>query len=593
MSTMPSDIECVVFEALCSKIGTPVAYKASLALKRSDWTYLATMKVQVAGYTCAKTFLEDSQIAAFFKKYPGFDLGIDLKAKAVTSFYECEAVCYQTNERLNPLLDDLGHYGARVRQFITVWRKKVRNAIGRAPVGESLNRFARFGPGSTFQNVGDEITIAHKLSDSYTTTQQAKTFLHLWDQTAWSRYAACSLDTVGDISVAERQGLSLYQGDSGIYAIRDFEEVRGNRFTTVPKDSSKHRGICIEPSLNVFYQLAVGQCLSERMKERIGWDKSDCQEHHKLLARLGSLTGAIATIDLSNASDTVCRNLVELLLPPDWFALVARLRSTHTFIEGKWVLLEKFSSMGNGFTFELETLLFRTLCDAVAELDPPTEDAYTPGLTISVFGDDIVVPSSISSSVVSSLKFFGFTTNKSKTFLTGSFRESCGGDYFAGHDVRPHFQKEVCDAPHRLIALANGIRRFGCRHDDLGGSSAYRIAWFRCLDAIPRQIRICRGPASLGDLVIHDERWESINPIATRHSIRYLRVWRPVPNRVIGWDNWRPGVVLAAALYGASSGALPYTPTADPEDIYRRGGVVPRVSGSYVSGYRLGRVAYS
>lgn len=586
-------IERDVFLALCRKVSTPVALQAIKFVEESDWLGLVSMRVEPDDYNCPRAFLRDNQIVSFLRKYPDFDLGIDLEEKAVLTFWESERQCFRTNERLSPLLFDPCHYGERVKQLIAVWRKEIRRVVGKAPHPTSLE--GRFGPGSTYDNRGDLITVAHKLSEDYTATRQAKSFLHSWDMTAWSRYAACGLDTVGDTSVAERHGFALYPGEES-FAVRDVKFVQGNRFTTVPKDATKLRGICIEPSLNVFFQLAVGRKLSQRMKRTLGWDKEICQETHKVLARIGSLTGAVATIDLSNASDTVCSNLVKLLLPSDWYDLVDRLRSSHTLVKGKWVRLEKFSSMGNGFTFELETLLFYTLVRALQELEPPTEDPFTPGCTTSVFGDDIIVPTSVSRSALAALSFFGFTPNERKTFTSGRFRESCGGDFFDGLDVRPHFQKEICEEPHHIIALANGLRRFGCRDDSLGGNGLYRTAWFRSIDALPRQISICRGPESLGDLVIHDEehRWLATNPWRVRNSIRYLRVWRPVANRMIDWDNFRPGVVMAVALYGGSSGlSSSYTRAVDPKDHLRRSGVTPRIRGSYVSGYRHGRVALS
>ena len=589
-STLDIEIEC--FLALCRKIDTPVAHRAIECVERADWLALLSMRVEPAHYVCAKTYLGDAQIVAFLKKFEGFDLGIDLEEKAIGTFWESESQCFRTNYRLEPLLHDSCHYGERVKQLIVAWRKEIRRVLGKAPNPTSLE--GKFGPGSTYGNRGDLITLANKLSEDYTATKQANSFLHSWDQTAWSRYAACGLDSVGDTPVAESHGFALYHDDQ--HAIRDFTYVRGNRFTTVPKDALRRRGICIEPSLNVFYQLAVGTKISSRMRTVLGWDKSSAKEFHQLLARLGSLTGANATIDLSNASDTVCRVLVRLLLPRDWHDLVDRLRSSHTFIKGRWVRLEKFSSMGNGFTFELETLIFFTLARVLQELEPATEDPYTHGVFTSVFGDDIIVPRSTAEAMLSALSFFGFTPNVDKTFIDGPFRESCGGDYFKGHDVRPHYQKEACEEPHNIIALANGIRRFGRRFDDLGGNGSHRTAWFRCIDALPRQISICRGPESLGDLVINDDEayWCTRNPIRVRNSIRYLRVWRPVANRVIDWSNFRPGVVLAVALYGGSSGApSSYVSAFDPKDRLRRSGVVPRINGSYVSGYRFGRVAFS
>lgn len=597
MSQSSLGIEFDSFLALCWKVGTPVAYRAIKALERRDWLWLVSVKVLPADYRCPKTYLEDAQIASYFKKYKGFDLGIDLAAQAVEAFFKLEAQCYQSNERISPLLSDLGHYGGDVKRLIVAWRKEIRRVLGGKPHLSILN--GRFGPGTTFLNVGDDITVAHKLSDSYSRTNRTAPYLHIWDTTAWSRHAACGLVTqpTGFDSVGEQQGHVLYPTQDGLqHATRDFELVRGNRFTTVHKDARKDRGICIEPSLNVFFQLSVGDYISKRMLRKLGWDKRSAQDYHKSLAQIGSLTGAVSTIDLSSASDTVCSNLVKLLLPPAWFRLVDDLRSHFTLIKGRWVKLEKFSSMGNGFTFELETLLFWSLATALQQLEPARECPFTPGLTTSVFGDDIILPTSVSRSYIAALKFFGFTPNLDKTFVEGSFRESCGGDYFAGHDVRPHFQKEVCDAPHRLISLANGLRRFGHRHGNLGGLCTYRASWFKCLDGIPVNIRRCRGPEALGDLVIHDDEsyWIKTNPWIERSSIRYLRVWRPVPNRVIGWDNWRPGVVMASALYGVSSGTPPLSnAVTEPEELWRRAGVVPRVNGSYVSGYRFGRVAYS
>jgi hypothetical protein len=37
------------------------------------------------------------------------------------------------------------------------------------------------------------------------------------------------------------------------------------------------------------------------------------------------------------------------------------------------------------------------------------------------------------------LSSLGFKVNQSKTFGSGNFRESCGGEYFKGHDVTPTY----------------------------------------------------------------------------------------------------------------------------------------------------------
>jgi len=130
-------------------------------------------------------------------------------------------------------------------------------------------------------------------------------------------------------------------------------------------------------------------------------------------------------LDLKNASDSVARRLVELLLPKRWFEVLNDLRSPTTLIGNQVVLLEKFSSMGNGFTFELETLVFLAI---VLALNP----AHKAGKNVFVYGDDIICPTRSSSDVIAALSFFGMTVNKEKSFTYGMFRESCGRDYFNG-----------------------------------------------------------------------------------------------------------------------------------------------------------------
>lgn len=585
--------EC--FLALCDEAGTPLSHKASCALKREDWLWLASIDVRPSKYTCSITCAWDLQIAAFFKKYSGLETGVDLKRAAVCAFWDAEKQCYWTNERLNPLLSDLDHYGVRLGRVIRLWRKEIRRVLGPTPSLESVGKHSRFGPGSTFLNQKDYVLLPDKLSDYYTLTRQASTFLELWDKTAWSRYAACSLEShFGDPRLAD--ATFPYQSEVAVsdWAIRSPSFVRGNRFTSVKKDSKKNRGICIEPSINLYFQLGLGGIITQRLGAGYKWFKKEQPSYHQVLARIGSLTGAIATIDLKSASDTVAIALVRLLLPKGWFELLNRLRSPYTLIDERWVRLEKFSSMGNGYTFELETLLFYTLVRVIESCEGVREDPQTPGLATSVFGDDIIVPRSISKSVMAALSFFGFTTNEDKTFVDGPFRESCGGDYHRGRAVRGYYVPEEPDSPAKLLAMANGVQRFRSRMESHTGKRVGAKAWSIVVRQLPRAVARCRGPELLGDLVLQDENWEQQNPIIVRNSIRYVRVWRPVHHRKLSLERyWRPGVVLATVLYNAGQGTersiSAMVRSKDPIVPEQ----VPRINGSYVSGYRFGRVAYS
>lgn len=577
----------------CERVSSPVAYKASCLIASGDWDGLLRIRVNPAKYMSAARFLEDYQVVALLKKHPSLGVSVDRRQAAIDSFFKAEALCFATNERLNPLLHDSRHYGERLGEFVSLWRKEVKRVLGRIPSLEDLD--PRHGPGSTYNNVGDLITVADKFDSNFTATRPAWRLLsRIFDETAWSRYAAAGLESSYCNSFEE-----LYEQAQAnnttipSYAIRDVELVDANRFTTVPKTALTDRGICIEPSINVFYQLALGSWLSKRLKWVYGWDKRRCQDHHKWLARLGSLTGAVATIDLSMASDTVCRNLVKLLLPPGWFDLLDQLRCRKTIVSGKTYLIEKFSSMGNGFTFELETLLFYTLARVIARVHEDRIDWACPGVDVSVFGDDIVIPTECVSDMVSALAFFGFAVNRDKSFWSGPFRESCGGDYFRGKDVRPHFQKKDCNEPAKLIAFSNGLSRVCDRLVDCGADDrcvSPSIGLIR--NQIPRGIRKCVGPAELGDLVLRSDDPRDWN-ITVRNSRRYFRVWRPVPNQKKKVeDHYRPGVVAAFALYTAGSG-ISYGQFGTDVDSWRRAGIVPRLRGTYVSGYRFGRVVFS
>lgn len=157
----------------------------------------------------------------------------------------------------------------------------------------------------------------------------------------------------------------------------------------------------------------------------------------------------------------------------------------------KTVYLEKFSSMGNGFTFELETILYRTLAATVCGRS-----------SVSAFGDDLIVLSDMFRDVLATLRFFGFTPNEKKTFGEGPFRESCGGDFFNGKPVRAHYLKELPNEPQHWIKLHNGLCRVGDNGIHLGA------ALYFCQDQVPNHIRACKGPKQLGDIVFRDDEVE-------------------------------------------------------------------------------------
>lgn len=233
-----------------------------------------------------------------------------------------------------------------------------------------------------------------------------------------------------------------------------------NRITTVPKDYRTDRPIAIEPLLNMFFQKGIGGVIRTKLRS-VGQDLND-QSRNQALALEASRDDNLATIDLSSASDTISRWVVEELLPPDWLAALECCRSPFgTLDSGEKILYRKFSSMGNGFTFELESLIFWAICSSVVQVLADQHGAKER--RVSVYGDDIIVPSYAANQVLDALVLFGFIPNKEKSYTSGPFRESCGMHGFRGCDVTPFFVRGPIKKLSDLFLLHNNVMRWAAK----------------------------------------------------------------------------------------------------------------------------------
>jgi hypothetical protein len=144
---------------------------------------------------------------------------------------------------------------------------------------------------------------------------------------------------------------------------RVFRVVSGSRLSFVPKTAEICRTICSEPILNMFFQKGIQYALERRLREVLGIDFSIQPDENARLARIGSLTQRFGTIDLKSASDSLSLNLMKDILPEEVFRLLCRYRSpTVTLPGGDEVELHMLSSMGNAFTFPLQTIVFFCNC---------------------------------------------------------------------------------------------------------------------------------------------------------------------------------------------------------------------------------------
>jgi hypothetical protein len=207
-------------------------------------------------------------------------------------------------------------------------------------------------------------------------------------------------------------------------------ETKTNRVELVPKNWKTSRTIACEPEGNLPLQLAFDTYAKRRLR-RFGIDLSN-QSANREAAYAGSLDfSSYATVDFSAASDTISFNTVAWLFPWEWYSYLARVRSPNfrgAFGYGKY---SKFSSMGNGSTFAIETLLFAAACHAVGSKD------------FLVYGDDVIIEQKFLEDYERLTRFLGFRINTDKSFSTGPFRESCGLDVFSGVDVTPVYIRDI------------------------------------------------------------------------------------------------------------------------------------------------------
>lgn len=209
------------------------------------------------------------------------------------------------------------------------------------------------------------------------------------------------------------------------------------RLTNVPKSFKALRSIMPNTTLGSFYSAGLGDFITDRLAKS-GINIRRLQEKHQDLARAFSISRSHVTADLSSASDTITFALLSRIIPRDWMRALNFGRIRQFLINDRRYYLHSFMTMGIGFTFPLETLVFYSLLESLRRL------TKTPGF-VSVYGDDLIYHRSMHPYVLSLFKELRFVLNEDKTFVESNFRESCGGDYYHGTDVRP-FQPENAGA---------------------------------------------------------------------------------------------------------------------------------------------------
>jgi len=363
------------------------------------------------------------QVEAFFKKNVLFTDEETCQATAYASFYKSEVTCRIANKRLDHYLLNESRMNADLRREIGRARSYVSRVLGDFSVFlEAIPEHVRMTSGASAQRPRRTSQAPVKV--------KRKPFVS----------GSCA---------PYYDALSRHRG----YGHTKPRLVRANRIEMVPKNYKTFRSIACEPEGNIPFQLAFDSFAKQRMR-RVGIDLSD-QCRNQDLAKRASIDNSLATIDLSAASDSLAYNAVYGLLPHAFAKYLDDVRSKHGMIEGRELKYAKFSSMGNGATFALETLVFASCCYAVGSKE------------FSVYGDDIIIEKELSARLVTILRFLGFAVNSEKSHFDGPFRESCGANCWEGVDITPFYVRELDKRKAVQSHFVNGLVKIAAPYGSL------------------------------------------------------------------------------------------------------------------------------
>ena len=481
-------------------------------------------------YSLPFAYFMDAQAYAIIGKNVLFCEEEVLLPELIMGFFEQERLNHSTNQKFSKL-----HFDPLLDQV----RNNVLKIIGKAPpVSKLYGEYhlvdkIRFGPGSNYFAHGSLVNPMDKI-------RNGKVSLTTGCVPLWTSYT-------GKTPFANKEVVNI-ESDFFGFVLKNFKSLR-----TI---STGNDG-------NTLVQLGLGggmrRCLSRF------YDLNEQQKLHKMIVEKASISRSYATVDVVNASNSVCKRVVKETFPPIWYDLLNKARHHKTQIGNYVHDLELFSSMGNGFTFELETVLFLAIAMTL-----PNHKILTPdGGDISVYGDDIICRDEDYDLLVSRLEHFGFKVNSSKSFSGQSwFRESCGADFFAGVDVTPIYLRgkvDVCNLQ-TLYILPNKIRQislavFGDIPQNTRFARAYAIA-VRC---IPKQYRLTGIDLSSDELnhveTPHGWLHTTFSRIKHKQVIRQ-KCFVPTPVRKLlyesdGSQNYTDDDILTYALHGnPSSGSV-------------------------------------
>lgn len=397
----------------------PVLYDRMVGYVRSrNVQALVTAREQVGVEYCdVNLYRVLYQVESFLKKNDTLAGTPKTRTTAIAGFLENEAACAAANRRISNCYFGLEEYPPDVELWLVKMERWIDWVLGPFETFlRQLPELVRFTDGASASRPRRESRKHLKVSLKMPAPKGAHPYLE---------------------SLAKYWGFKRFRARTCSW----------NRLEFVTKNWNTDRTIACEADGALPLQLAFDSFGKAQLRHKTRIDLRN-QSTNRSLAQKGSVTGKTATVDLTSASDLNAYEAIARLFPAEWFRFLDAVRASHYIGSdvgaGKY---QKFSSMGNGTTFVIETIVFAAAAFAVGST------------TVSVYGDDIVIDSECVEDLARLLGFLGHKVNMSKSYSAGPFRESCGGSYYDGIDVTPFFLRTIPrkGGKHIMCHVVNGL----------------------------------------------------------------------------------------------------------------------------------------
>lgn len=408
-----------------------------------------------------------------------------------------------------------GNLSSSSKRAIFKAREALHKLYGRFKV-DLHNCDIDFTPGETSWSSGGKVSILQKLKnrENWEVTADAfEDFCRLCYHHASLKRAAKA--HFAPLSRRELGNLNFDNGNDGYLCFRArFEKMvvisLGSVGDSVPKNNEKRRFINKEPMGNMILQRVI----AKKLRRSLQYDWYNHIETGQSRHRARIISDLLATIDFSNASDSIHCDLAYLLFPASLRKLLFRWRSDFVLIDDSWHQPEKLCSMGNGFCFEILTLILLSISR--------TLDANS-----SVYGDDVIIGNDYASEFTEIMSAVGFKVNEKKSFVNSPFRESCGAFYMDGVGYITSFDIHWVNSPLEFIVNCNKIKKISSDLPPGYWKEIFEETWKKLLRICPP---LLMGPSVGGPLEnwVENDRYmraKRVSEISTLRSKLIEECW--------------------------------------------------------------------